>query len=150
MNAASIAARDLAIARSMAAVPPVEGRDFELMPSGSEAPAPVPEDGLDLSPSSAGAVPRCPEKNAGAFRPVVPACDDFLTRCSSPDAEPLLSLAGASCFAFTEEQRSHLSFAAMCQAEDLERSKEANEPEVQEAIRSLWESRRILEAGRPL
>ena len=60
------------------------------------------------------------------------------------------SLAGGYLFELTEGQRSALSFAAMCEAENLQAGKEAHEPEVQEAIAHLWEARRILEAGRPL
>lgn len=48
-------------------------------------------------------------------------------------------------FSLTEAQRSALSFAAMCEAEDLQCGREAHEPEVQEAIKHLWEARSILE-----
>lgn len=48
----------------------------------------------------------------------------------------------------TEAQRSALSFAALCEAEALETGREKHEPEVQEAIASLREARRILEQGR--
>lgn len=59
-----------------------------------------------------------------------------------PAASPVLT------FSLTEEQRSALSFAAMCEAEELEAGYEAHIPEVQEAIQHLWEARRILE-GEP-
>ena len=48
----------------------------------------------------------------------------------------------------TEAQRSALSFAALCEAESLARCREKHEPEVQQAVRSLHEARRILEQGR--
>jgi len=51
-------------------------------------------------------------------------------------------------FTLTEDQRDHLSFAALCEAESLAEGDEAHQPEVQEAIRCLWEARRILE-GEP-
>ena len=50
-------------------------------------------------------------------------------------------------FSLTEAQRSALSFAALCEAEELAAGREAHEPEVQEAIRHLWEARRILEGA---
>ncbi len=52
-------------------------------------------------------------------------------------------------FTLTEAQRSALSFAALCEAESLARGREKHEPEVQEAVRSLWEAHSILEQGRP-
>lgn len=58
-------------------------------------------------------------------------------------AKPLLI------FRLTAEQADHLAFAALCQVEALEKSREANEPEVQEAIQSLNESMRILAQGEP-
>ena len=45
----------------------------------------------------------------------------------------------------TEAQRSALSFAALSEALDLQEGYEAHEPEVQEAVCSLWEARAILE-----
>ena len=48
-------------------------------------------------------------------------------------------------FSLTEAQRSALSFAAMCEAEELAAGYEAHIPEVQESIEHLWEARRILE-----
>lgn len=53
--------------------------------------------------------------------------------------------AGGLTFSLTEEQRSHLAFAALCEAEDLAEGYEADELEVQEAIRNLWEAHSILE-----
>lgn len=44
----------------------------------------------------------------------------------------------------TQAQIEHLSFAALCQLDQLEDSYEADEPEMQEAIRSLTESRHLL------
>lgn len=51
-------------------------------------------------------------------------------------------------FTLTEAQRSALSFAALCEAESLARGREKHEPEVQEAVRSLYEARAVLEQGR--
>jgi len=48
-------------------------------------------------------------------------------------------------FTLTEAQRRALSFAALCEAEALETGHEKHEPEVQEAVRSLYEVRGILE-----
>lgn len=62
--------------------------------------------------------------------------------CHSP-AKPLLT------FSFTEEQRDCLAFAALCQAEDLAEGYEADELEVQEAIRDLYDAHCVL-TGRPL
>ena len=59
--------------------------------------------------------------------------------CTS--AKPVLT------FSLTEEQRAAISFAALCEAEDLQEGHEAHEPEVQEAIQRLWEARRILEGA---
>lgn len=56
-------------------------------------------------------------------------------------------LEGAAWFLLSEEQRGHLAFAALCQIDDLERSHEANHPEVLDAIRSLTEASRILKGG---
>ena len=61
--------------------------------------------------------------------------------CHSP-AKPLLT------FSFTEEQRSCLAFAALCEAEDLAEGDEADELEVQEAISNLWEAHKVLNGGR--
>ena len=47
----------------------------------------------------------------------------------------------------TEAQRSALSFAALCEAESLARCREKANPEVREAVRNLWEARRILEGS---
>lgn len=58
-----------------------------------------------------------------------------------PAASPVLT------FSLTEEQRSALSFAAQCEAEELAAGYEAHIPEVQEAIEHLWEARRILEGA---
>ncbi|MGA8864704.1 MAG: hypothetical protein WBM09_13490 [Gallionella sp.] len=58
-----------------------------------------------------------------------------------PPCEALLT------FSFTESQRDRLAFACLCEAEDLADGHEADEPEVQEAIRDLWEARRILIGG---
>ncbi|OIQ87532.1 hypothetical protein GALL_305820 [mine drainage metagenome] len=52
-------------------------------------------------------------------------------------------------FFLTEDQRTHLSYAALCQIFDLEESDESEEPSVLEAIRLLNEARHILEQGRP-
>lgn len=48
----------------------------------------------------------------------------------------------------TEAQRAALSFAALCEAEALEKCREKHEPEVQQAVCSLYEARAILEQGR--
>ena len=64
------------------------------------------------------------------------------TSCHSP-AKPLLT------FSLTESQRDALAFAALCEADDLAEGYEADEPEVQEAIRNLREARHVLN-GRPL
>lgn len=45
----------------------------------------------------------------------------------------------------TEAQRSALSFAALCEAEALTSCREKHEPEVQQAVCSLYEARAILE-----
>ncbi|BBJ22614.1 hypothetical protein W01_05410 [Candidatus Nitrotoga sp. AM1P] len=58
-------------------------------------------------------------------------------------AKPLLI------FRLTAEQADHLAFAALCQVEALEKCREANELEVQEAIQSLNESMRIFAQGEP-
>lgn len=52
-------------------------------------------------------------------------------------------------FTLTEAQRAALSFAALCEAEALEKCREKHEPEVQQAVRSLYESRAILEGRQP-
>ncbi len=52
-------------------------------------------------------------------------------------------------FTLTEAQRSALSFAAFCEAEDLAEGDEKDEPEVQEAVAHLWEVRAILEGRQP-
>jgi hypothetical protein len=52
----------------------------------------------------------------------------------------------ARTFTLTEAQRKALSFAALCEAESLATGREKREPEVQEAVRSLYEARDILEA----
>lgn len=70
----------------------------------------------------------CREASGGALAP------------TEPDRLP---------FALSEEQRSHLAFAALCQIGELEECDEAGHPEVQEAIRHLLAARRILEEGRP-
>lgn len=57
--------------------------------------------------------------------------------CHSP-AKPLLT------FRMTEEQRRCLAFAAFCEAEALAEGEEADELEVQEAIRNLWEAHYVL------
>lgn len=54
----------------------------------------------------------------------------------------------AQTFTLTEAQRRALSFAALCEAEDLAEGHEKDEPEVLEAIAHLWEARAILEQGR--
>ncbi len=61
--------------------------------------------------------------------------------CLSP-AKPLLM------FGLTEEQRSHLAFAAKCEAEELAECYEADELEVQEAVSHLWEAYKVLNGGR--
>lgn len=50
-------------------------------------------------------------------------------------------------FTLTEAQRAALSFAALCEAESLARGREKHQPEVQEAVRSLYEARAILEGN---
>lgn len=59
-----------------------------------------------------------------------------------PPAKPLLM------FGLTEEQRSHLAFAAKCEAEELAECYEADELEVQEAVSHLWEAYKVLNGGR--
>lgn len=60
-----------------------------------------------------------------------------------PSEKPLLV------FRLTAEQAEHLAFAALCQFAELEKSHEANELEVLDAIQSLNESMRILAQGEP-
>jgi hypothetical protein len=50
-------------------------------------------------------------------------------------------------FTLTEAQRAALSFAALCEAEALEKGREKHEPEVQQAVCSLYQARAILEQG---
>ncbi len=52
-------------------------------------------------------------------------------------------------FRLTAEQADHLAFSALCQVAELEKSHEANELEVLDAIQSLNESMRILAQGEP-
>lgn len=52
-------------------------------------------------------------------------------------------------FTLTESQRAALSFAALCEAESLGKGREKHEPEVQEAVRNLYEARAILEGRQP-
>lgn len=52
-------------------------------------------------------------------------------------------------FSFTEAQREALAFAALCEAEDLAEGDEADELEVQDAVRNLWEAHHVLN-GRPV
>jgi hypothetical protein len=58
-----------------------------------------------------------------------------------PPAKPVLI------FSLTESQRDALAFAALCEAEDLADGHEADELEVQAAIRNLWEARKVLLGG---
>lgn len=74
--------------------------------------------------------------------------DDMASAARSADAPE--AAAATVCIVLTETQREHLAFAALCQAEKLEEGYEVHEPEVQAAISSLLEARRILEAGRPI
>jgi hypothetical protein len=53
-------------------------------------------------------------------------------------------------FELTEEQRDHLAFAITCQMHELATCDEVDTPDVQEAMRSLYEVSLLLEAGRPL
>jgi len=48
-------------------------------------------------------------------------------------------------FTLTEAQCAALSFAALCEAESLASCREKHEPEVQQAVCSLYEARAILE-----
>jgi hypothetical protein len=56
-------------------------------------------------------------------------------------AKPLLM------FGLTEEQRSHLAFAAKCEAEELAECYEADQLEVKEAVSHLWEAYKVLNGG---
>jgi hypothetical protein len=50
-------------------------------------------------------------------------------------------------FGLSEEQRSHLAFAAKCEAEELAECYEADQLEVQEAVVHLWEAYKVLNGG---
>lgn len=68
---------------------------------------------------------------------------------SLPPADQQAPQGRAVVLELTEEQRAHLSFAALNEATSLKEGHEAHEPEVQAAIRCLWEVRAMLEHGRP-
>ena len=73
------------------------------------------------------------------------AADLSLPGQETPEALSLsLSAKPVLIFRLTEAQRDALRFAALCEAEALEEGDEADELEVKEAIRNLWEAREVL------
>lgn len=68
----------------------------------------------------------------------------------SDRSEDAPEASAAACIVLTEEQREELAYAATCQLHKLATGEEADEPEVQEAMRHLYAALRLLEAGRPL
>ncbi|MDP2144401.1 MAG: hypothetical protein Q8J80_09775 [Gallionella sp.] len=75
-------------------------------------------------------------------------CPDEGPRSSRSEDAP--ESAAAACIVLTEAQREELTYAASCQLHELSTGEEADEPEVQEAMRHLYAALRLLEAGRPL
>jgi hypothetical protein len=89
-------------------------------------------DGFDFGTSPHG----LPDEPAETYQETSAALSNLLP------AKPLLM------FGLTEEQCSHLAFAAKCEAEELAECYEADEHEVQEAVVHLWEAYKVLNGGR--